>query len=473
MIQNAVFNLTLPGPIVCISSSEDGRKIAAADRNGTLSLSEREGSQNWEKDVDEGIHGLSILGNGNKVVCGGKDCKVKMFNSLGNIEWEQTIGKSIWSMDADPNGQFIAIGTGDSIALFTEGGLQLWEYPTNRAMVGVGISRNGSTIVGCGDEFLYCLDSDGNLIWEKQRSDSLWDVSVEKDGDILFVGGWDCKVHCLDRNGNDSWNFETGGYVRSVIPMENGSVLAGSHDGFLYHLSNSGQLLERFETGEEITCVAASKQTNLVVAGFGNQVKGFEINPTAAPIKNERNFDEPVTEETPTEEINEEPTEEFEPMFGVGMFDEPIPDSTGISSSSVSSTHSPRTTSSNYYSQTDRTSEGGEFGKFASEVIKSDVKNYLRLGNAAWAEKRLERAEEHYKRATEVDPEEPRAWHNLAICNYHLALKRNPENVKGAVQSAFALLEVAREKGGREYTAPNETLKYFASQLGLIEEETD
>ena len=114
--------------------------------------------------------------------------------------------------------------------------------------------------------------------------------------------------------------------------------------------------------------------------------------------------------------------------------------------------------------------EGGEFGKFASEVIKSDVKNYLRLGNAAWAEKRLERAEEHYKRATEVDPEEPRAWHNLAICNYHLALIRIPENVKGAVQSAFALLEVAREKGGREYTAPNETLKYFASQLGLIEE---
>ena len=91
MTQNPVFNLTLPGPIVCISSSDDGEKIAAADRNGNLSMSEREGSQSWEKDVDEGIHGLAILGNGSKVVCGGKDCKVKMFNSLGNIEWEQTI----------------------------------------------------------------------------------------------------------------------------------------------------------------------------------------------------------------------------------------------------------------------------------------------------------------------------------------------------------------------------------------------
>ena len=66
-----------------------------------------------------------------------------------------------------------------------------------------------------------------------------------------------------------------------------------------------------------------------------------------------------------TETTNEEPTEEFEPMFGMGMFDEPVPDSTGISSNSVSSTSSPNTISSNYQRQTDIASEGGEFGRFA------------------------------------------------------------------------------------------------------------
>ena len=109
----------------------------------------------------------------------------------------------------------------------------------------------------------------------------------------------------------------------------------------------------------------------------------------------------------------------------------------------------------------------GEYRAFASEVVKGDVKNYLRLGNSAWIEKRLERAAEHYKRATEIDPEEPRAWHNLAICSYHLALKRNPENIKGAVQSAYASLEMAKEKGGSDYNAPDKTLEYFAAQLGL------
>ena len=101
------------------------------------------------------------------------------------------------------------------------------------------------------------------------------------------------------------------------------------------------------------------------------------------------------------------------------------------------------------------------------------MKNYLRLGNAAWVEKKLERAEEHYKRATEVDPEEPRAWHNLAICNYHLALKRNPDNLEGAVKSAYGPLKMAKEKGGFDYKSADETLAYLASQLGLIEEDSD
>ena len=48
--------------------------------------------------------------------------------------------------------------------------------------------------------------------------------------------------------------------------------------------------------------------------------------------------------------------------------------------------------------------------------------------------------------------------------------KRNPENIKGAVQSAYASLEVAKKKGGTEYNAPDKTLAYFASQLGLVED---
>ena len=175
-------------------------------------------------------------------------------------------------------------------------------------------------------------------------------------------------------------------------------------------------------------------------------------------------------------------------MFGFGMFDEPSPDTSGILEkddytsseastnpevySSVSENYSnayPRDTQSHVHSN-DNVDRGGEYREFAAKVLKGDVKNYLRLGNSAWAEKRLERAAQHFRKATEIEPDEPRAWHNLAVCNYHLALKRNPDDVEGAVESAFGPLEIAKEKGGKEYTSVNKTLAFLASQIGIEED---
>ena len=252
--------------------------------------------------------------------------------------------------------------------------------------------------MGCGDEYLYCLDNDGNLFWEKQRSDSLWDVSVDKDGERIFIGGWDEKIHSLDREGNELWNYQTGGYVRAVEPLHEGGVIAGSHDGHVYHLSNTGEILGKFQADGEITCVCASKQIDIVIAGLSNKISGFKINPNAMPI--EIPTEPTPMEDTPTE-MQEKTEDNYEPMFGVGMFDEPIPDTTGIIArdESPSSNYNNETeNATNYYNQTNYPNEGGEYREFASEVVKGDVKNYLRLGNSAWIEKRLERAAEHLVR---------------------------------------------------------------------------
>ena len=153
------------------------------------------------------------------------------------------------------------------------------------------------------------------------------------------------------------------------------------------------------------------------------------------------------------------------------MFDEPIPDTTGLLNSRESDTDytGPSTISNDYFPESSN-NEGGEYREFAAEVVKGDVTNYLRLGNAAWLEKKLDRALQHYKRATEIDANEPRAWHNLAICNYHLALKRNPEDIEGAIQCSMGPLEIAKEKGGTDYSSADDTVAYFASQLGIVKE---
>jgi len=484
MSNNSKFQIKTSDTIKCLSSSENGMKIAFGDNSGNIFLADNEGNIIWEKNIGEGTYGIAIMKDGNRVVCGGKDCKLRMFNSLGNVEWEINVGKSIWSLSVDPNGQVIVIGTGDSIAMFTESGTKLWEYDTRRAMVGVGVSRNGANVVACGDEFLYCLDSEGTLSWKKQRSDALWDVDIEKDNNAIIIGGWDCTIHSLDLQGNEVWNFETNGYVRSVRPLEDGGVLAGSHDHKIYKLNDKGEAMKIFDTESEIACVSTSLSNDLIYAGAGNSILGFDIHEGHVPEFSNESIDVEQTDN----EVNESPmSEEYEPMFGFGMFDEPSPDTTEIlerdnyveneaptstrnySTNSENYTSNYQSSSPTYQDNSENIDRGGEYREFAAKVLKGDVKNYLRLGNAAWAEKRLERAAEHFRKATEINPDEPRAWHNLAVCNYHLALKRNPDDVEGAVESAFGPLEIAKEKGGSEYTSVNKTLAFLASQIGIEE----
>tara|TARA_B100001250_G_scaffold413461_1_gene447705 strand:- start:515 stop:2032 length:1518 start_codon:yes stop_codon:yes gene_type:complete len=495
MSNNSKFQINTSDSIKCISSSEDGMKIAFGDNSGNITLANNEGNIIWEKNIDEGTYGIAIMKDGNRLVSGGKDCKLRMFNSLGNVEWEVNVGKSIWSLAVDPNGQVIVIGTGDSIAMFTESGSKLWEYDTRRAMVGVGVSRNGTNIVACGDEFLYCLNSEGNLSWKKQRSDALWDVDIERDSNSIIIGGWDCNVHSLDLQGNELWSFETKGYVRSVRPIENGKVLAGSHDHNIYQLNDKGEVITLFETNHEITCVSTSISAEIVYAGGGNSILGFDINQGSVPSRDEETIDTSKTHKEVEQQLTSENNEEYEPMFGFGMFDEPSPDMTEILEKEIDNGNNVISDSNNYsntngnyantnesykntyqsstpsyQSSSENIDKGGEYREFASKVAKGDVSNYLRLGNAAWAEKRLERAAEHFRKATEINPDEPRAWHNLAVCNYHLSLKRNPDDVESAVESAFEPLEIAKEKGGREYHSVNKTLAFLASQIGIEEE---
>ena len=61
MTPESIFDMMLQGPVICVTCSEDGGKIATGDRNGRLTLADRSGNLNWEKEVDEGIHGLAIL----------------------------------------------------------------------------------------------------------------------------------------------------------------------------------------------------------------------------------------------------------------------------------------------------------------------------------------------------------------------------------------------------------------------------
>ena len=90
------------------------------------------------------------------------------------------------------------------------------------------------------------------------------------------------------------------------------------------------------------------------------------------------------------------------------------------------------------------------------------MRTYLRLGHACWNEGRLERAKEHYQKATEINPEEPRGWHNLSVCEYYISLKANPNDYEGAIKKSYKTLEKSRMS---DYSQAGKTLKILADIL--------
>ena len=443
MTAHPLFRLVLPGPVLCLAVPTNGSLVAAGDREGNLTVAGPDGALRWQKQLGEGIHGLAVSRDGSRLVVGSKDCSLRMFRGDGELEWEQALGKSVWSLAMDPSSSYIAAGTGDSVALFTDGGIMVWEYETSRAMVGVGVARSATRVVACGDEQLFCLDGEGALLWQKKRGDSLWDAAISEDGGRVFLGGWDRKVHCLDGSGEERWEYLTDGYVRAVCPTADGGVLAASHDGCIYRLSPAGDALAVRRPGGELTSVGCSASLALAVAGTGTDVVAYQmdITDTVAPAATPAPAAEP-------EEDN---------LFGFGMFGNIEPDTSGLGDYEPSTATPPVTGTAD---------EGGEFREFAAEMVKEDVRNYLRLGNVAWRGGRFARAAEHYERATQVAPDEPRGWHNLAVCRYYLARKSNPDDIEGAVRQAYEPLRSAN-RSDTQYEPALRTLEYFAQLLEL------
>ncbi|MDP6489801.1 MAG: PQQ-binding-like beta-propeller repeat protein, partial [Candidatus Poseidoniia archaeon] len=334
MTAHPLFRLVLPGPVLCLAVPADGSLVAAGDREGNLTVAGPDGALRWQKQLGEGIHGLAVSRDGSRLVVGSKDCCLRMFTGDGELEWEQLLGKSVWSLAMDPFGNHLVTGTGDSVALFTDGGIMVWEYETSRAMVGVGIANSATRVISCGDEQLFCLDKEGGLQWQQRRDDSLWDAAISADGERVLLGGWDRSVHCLDGSGADRWNHLTGGYVRAVAVLDDGGALAGSHDGKLYRLSAEGELLDSRRPGGEITAIGAAEGLALVAVGTGSEVVAYAL-------------DTPTTGAPPQPETESN----TESMFGFGMFGTPAPDTSGLE---------PATSMSSVATHTPRDSEGGE-----------------------------------------------------------------------------------------------------------------
>ncbi len=151
-------------------------------------------------------------------------------------------GGDVWVLRLDPNGNI------KWQKIF--GGV--W----NDSVFDVAIADNGDIIVaggtnsfgdGLGDVWVLRLDSNGNIKWQKTFGGSSWDeayaVAIADNGDIIVAGGtnsfgaggYDVWVLRLDSNGNIKWQKTFGGvrydWVFDVAIADNGDIIIAGYTG--------------------------------------------------------------------------------------------------------------------------------------------------------------------------------------------------------------------------------------------------
>jgi outer membrane protein assembly factor BamB len=129
---------------------------------------------------------------------------------------------------------------------------------------------------------LYALDAgNGSVRWRFDTELPLGN-SPTVDGSVVYVGGFDRKIHALNAlNGTHLWSFDgaQAGYSTNPLVVE-GKVIAGNRDGYMYAVGaqgtpKQGQLIWKTQTGGPILLSAAYK--NGVVYFAANDNFGYAL----------------------------------------------------------------------------------------------------------------------------------------------------------------------------------------------------
>ena len=146
------------------------------------------------------------------------------------------------------------------------------------------IAANGLVYVAT-SRGLYALNADtGAVAWRYDTELPLGN-SPTVDGDVLYVGGYDRKLHALNAlDGTHLWDFSGAGAGYDTNPLVvDGKVFVGNRDGKMYAIGaqgtpQQGQLIWQYDTGAPIHLSAAYKDGVIFFAADDNHAYALDAN---------------------------------------------------------------------------------------------------------------------------------------------------------------------------------------------------
>ncbi len=128
----------------------------------------------------------------------------------------------------------------------------LWRYDATVSLASVPHLGEDSIYVFDEENTLYCLDSEGQLLWKKMFENRITS-GIKADKNKVYIGTEKGDFFCLSsEDGRILWQFQADDAIKSNPVTWRSSVLFGCDDHRVYFLNQEGKLSRKFDTGSKL-----------------------------------------------------------------------------------------------------------------------------------------------------------------------------------------------------------------------------
>jgi outer membrane protein assembly factor BamB len=182
-------------------------RIFVGYEGGSLYCLSLDGELQWKFNTDSWIaawpagyeNGMLYFGSGNK--------NLHALSRDGHPKWKYH-AKDIILCPLVSGGR-IYVGCGDNrLYCISSSGSKLWDFQAEDTVTHVRVAGN-TAYFGSYDNHMYAVDKQtGKLLWKFKTNGFVHtDPSIHKN--LVIFGGWDCNLYCLTTEGRLLWKFQT------------------------------------------------------------------------------------------------------------------------------------------------------------------------------------------------------------------------------------------------------------------------
>ena len=232
------------------------------------------------------IWGTPVMDNEGNIYIGSTNRHFYCLNPRGHIKWTYQLTERPNSLvdsaaAIHPVG-FVVVPGGDGYlhALKLETGQLLWKSETannvpdaktgeivNAFEGNVQIDKYGRIYAGCDNDYMYCYDARGKLIWSYKTDMMIWScVAMNPSNTAIYFGSLDFHIYCLNASDGAFINkYKTDGEIKSSPVFYNNKVYVCNSNGKLYSFTSNLQLIYQIDIEGGIYSTPVIKDNILII----------------------------------------------------------------------------------------------------------------------------------------------------------------------------------------------------------------